>query len=207
MPRRYYSSTAQRTTLANAINSSATTLTVVAVTGWPSSFPYTLILSQDTINEEIVTVTARSGTSVTVTRGVDGTTAKAHDAGASVNHGVSAQDFNEPNAFLNDGTLPLVTAKGDLLVGTANGTVDNVAVGTNTFVLTADSATASGVKWAAAAAGATGGGTDKIFWENDLTVNTNYTISTNKNAGSFGPVTIASGATVTVPSGSVWSIV
>jgi hypothetical protein len=138
---------------------------------------------------------------------VDGTTAKSHDAGAAVNHGVSARDFEEPNAFLNAGTLPLVTAKGDLLAATASGTVDNLTVGTNDFVLTADSSTATGLKWAAAAAGATGGGTNKIFWENDQSVTTNYTITSSKNAGSFGPVTINSGVTVTVPSGSVWTVV
>ena len=55
--------------------------------------------------------------------------------------------------------------------------------------------------------GATGGGADQIFYENGQTVNTNYTITTNNNAGSFGPITVASGVTVTVPSGSVWSIV
>lgn len=207
MPRRYYSSTAARTTLSAAINSSVTTIGVVAVSGWPSSFPYTLILDQDTVNEEIVTVTARSGTTLTVTRGVDGTTAKAHDAGASVNHGVSAQDFEEPNAFLNAGTLPLVDAKGDLLVGTANDTVARLAVGSNTQVLTADSSTASGLAWAAAAAGATGGGTDKVFWQNDQTVTTDYTITSSKNAGSFGTITIASGATVTIPAGSTWTVV
>jgi hypothetical protein len=47
-----------------------------------------------------------------------------------------------------------VTAKGDLIVATANGAVTNVALGNNNYVLTADSATASGVKWAAAASAA-----------------------------------------------------
>lgn len=55
--------------------------------------------------------------------------------------------------------------------------------------------------------GATGGGADQIFYENGQTVNTNYTITTNNNAGTFGPVSIAGGVTVTVPTGSVWSIV
>lgn len=45
------------------------------------------------------------------------------------------------------------TAKGGLLVGTGSGTVTELAVGTNNFVLTADSTTASGLKWAAAAGG------------------------------------------------------
>jgi hypothetical protein len=43
----------------------------------------------------------------------------------------------------------IVDAKGDLIVATADNTVARVAVGTNTHVLTADSAEASGVKWAA----------------------------------------------------------
>jgi hypothetical protein len=55
--------------------------------------------------------------------------------------------------------------------------------------------------------GATGGGADQIFYENGQIVNTNYTITTNNNAGTFGPVSVATGVTVTVPTGSVWSIV
>jgi hypothetical protein len=57
------------------------------------------------------------------------------------------------------------------------------------------------------ATGATGGGTDKVFWENDQTVDTDYTITTGKNAMSAGPIEISTGVTVTVPSGSTWSIV
>lgn len=54
--------------------------------------------------------------------------------------------------------------------------------------------------------GAAGGGSDKVFVENDKTVNTNYTISTNRNAESVGPITIATGVTVTVPSGQRWVV-
>jgi hypothetical protein len=42
---------------------------------------------------------------------------------------------------------------------------------------------------------------------NSTTISTNYTIAATFNAGSFGPVAVASGVTVTVSSGSVWSIV
>jgi hypothetical protein len=59
----------------------------------------------------------------------------------------------------------------------------------------------------AAAAGAKGGGDDKVFWENDQTVDTNYTITSGQNAGTFGPITVQSGVTVTVPSGSEWTVV
>lgn len=54
---------------------------------------------------------------------------------------------------------------------------------------------------------ATGGGTDTVFFENDQAVTTNYTITAGKNAMSAGPITINSGITVTVPSGSTWAIV
>ena len=57
------------------------------------------------------------------------------------------------------------------------------------------------------AAGATGGGNDAIFWENGQTVTSNYTITNGKNAGSFGPITINSGVTVTVGAGEVWTVV
>ena len=101
MPRRYYSSIAVRTTLASSINNTTTSVSVAVVTGWPTSFPYTVIIDQDTTSEEVVEVTARTGTTLTVVRGVDGTTAVAHNSGAAVNHGVSARDFDEPNLHVN----------------------------------------------------------------------------------------------------------
>jgi len=54
---------------------------------------------------------------------------------------------------------------------------------------------------------ATGGGGDSIFFENGQTVTTNYSITSGKNALSAGPITINTGITVTIPTGSVWSIV
>jgi hypothetical protein len=44
----------------------------------------------------------------------------------------------------------IITAKGDLYVGSASATLDNLAVGSNGYLLTADSNEALGVKWAAA---------------------------------------------------------
>ena len=63
------------------------------------------------------------------------------------------------------------------------------------------------LSWAAAGAGAVGGGGNEIFWENDQTVTQDYTITNGKNAGSFGPIEIQSGATVTVGAGETWTIV
>jgi len=61
--------------------------------------------------------------------------------------------------------------------------------------------------WGAIGGGATGGSSDDIFYENGQTVTANYTLTTNKNAMSAGPITINSGVTVTVPTGASWVIV
>lgn len=55
--------------------------------------------------------------------------------------------------------------------------------------------------------GATGGGGDTIFVQNGQTVNNSYTIPVGINAMSTGPIAIASGAVVTISSGSVWAII
>ena len=64
--------------------------------------------------------------------------------------------------------------------------------------------------WQTAQAGATGGGTDQVFYENGQTVTTDYTIggstSAAVNAMSAGPVTINSGITVTIGSSQNWIV-
>jgi hypothetical protein len=66
---------------------------------------------------------------------------------------------------------------------------------------------ASGILSWGTAGGATGGGGDDVFYENSQTVTTDYTLTTNKNAMSAGPITIGSGVTVTIPTDQYWSIV
>jgi hypothetical protein len=64
----------------------------------------------------------------------------------------------------------------------------------------------NGTAWGSIGGGATGGGGDTVFQENSLIVTTSYTLSTGKSAMSVGPITINSGAAVTVPSGYSWLI-
>jgi hypothetical protein len=64
----------------------------------------------------------------------------------------------------------------------------------------------AGGEWGSIGGGATGAGGDQVFYENELTVTTSYTLTTNRNAMSTGPITIDSGATVTIPSGQRWVI-
>jgi hypothetical protein len=54
---------------------------------------------------------------------------------------------------------------------------------------------------------ASGNVTTKGLYENAAVISANYTIGTGNNAMSAGPITVDSGVTVTVPSGSVWTIV
>ena len=65
----------------------------------------------------------------------------------------------------------------------------------------------NGTAWGSIGGGATGGGSDQVFWENGQTVTTSYTITNNRNAVSAGPITIDAGVTVTVGDGENWVIV
>lgn len=114
---RYYSSVATPTTLSAGINNSATTITVGAVTGFPTLYPYTLAIDFDTALTELVEVTNAAGTTLTVTRGVDGTSATSHSSGASVRHVASARDYTDSRAHENTDIAHGVTG---FVVGTGN---------------------------------------------------------------------------------------
>ena len=102
------------------------------------------------------------------------------------------------------GTAQTSYTTGDVLYASATNTLSKLGIGTTGQALTV----VGGVPaWATINAGATGGGTDQIFWNNGQTVTTNYSIPSGQNSGTFGPVSVNSGATVTIPSGSTWSIV
>jgi hypothetical protein len=100
--------------------------------------------------------------------------------------------------------LAPTTTKGDLIVDNGTNNV-RLAVGTDTYVLTADATAATGVKWAAPS-----GGSSNItafgLWENNASITANYSITSGNNALSAGPISVASGVTVTVPTGSTWTI-
>ena len=83
----------------------------------------------------------------------------------------------------------------------------NLAFNSSNGTLTATAFSGDGAALTGISAGATGGGSDEIFYENGQTVTTNYTITNGKNAMSAGPITINSGVTVTVGSGETLTIV
>ena len=162
---RKYSSISVETTLASGISNSATTMTVAAGTGSAlmggvtlaagNVDQFTVALDVDTQNEEIVFITAVSSDTFTIVRGRAGTSAISHTGGATVKHVLTSDDltFYTTGVATADAAVPesVVTAKADLLVGASSGVVDNLAVGTNNQVLTADSTQTLGVKWASPA--------------------------------------------------------
>ena len=91
----------------------------------------------------------------------------------------------------------------NVIIGNGTSAVKFVAPGTSGNVLTSN-----GSAWVSSpGSAATGGGSDQTFFLNDLTITTDYTIPSTKNAGTFGPITIDTGVTVTVPDPSTWTIV
>ena len=95
-------------------------------------------------------------------------------------------------------------ARGKIIYGNASGDPTALAVGSNGQTLVSDG---TDISWGDAAAGATGAGSDKIFWENGQTVTQSYTITNNYNAMSAGPITINNSVTVTIGDGETWTIV
>jgi hypothetical protein len=139
--RRAYAGGAAQTVLQSAIDSTDTTVLIAASTGWPSGAPFFVAVDAGQVFEEKMLVT-RSGTVLTVVaRGVDGTSAADHNAGAVIYPCLSATDLDEANALTS-----VPTTKGDLFV--YNGSlVVRLPVGTNGQVLTADSTEPTGLKW------------------------------------------------------------
>ena len=100
---RYYSATAVDNTIASSITSGATSITLSnSPVGYPNSGnPFVLALDYNTSSEELVLVTNYSGSVLTVTRGFNGTTAQAHNTGATVRHVIVAQDLTDAQTHYN----------------------------------------------------------------------------------------------------------
>ena len=130
---RKYLSTSQETTLTAALNSSATSMVVNSASALLGSVTpasgetFTVVIDPDTALEEIVDViypSAPGTNTLTVTRGVDGSTGQAHSAGARVRHMAIGRDFREANNHIEN-------------VTTAHGlTIADVITTTNTKTLT-----------------------------------------------------------------------
>lgn len=160
MTTRYYSSTAAETTLSGTINSSATSITIGSAVGLPGLTPFTLALDYEGASEELVEVTAIVGTTATITRAIDGTSATGHTAGARVRHVSSARDFSDSREHENadDGIHGL--APGDVLVGASKvQALTNKTISASTWSAGTISGSIAGTPTFTGAVALTGGGT------------------------------------------------
>lgn len=104
MTARFYKNAPAHTIPGGVVNAVTTAIVVDSIAGWPTQFPFTAIIEPDLTLEEIVDVTAIVGTTLTVVRGADGSTASAHAAGVKIVHGFTARDATEANDHINDTT-------------------------------------------------------------------------------------------------------
>ena len=144
-----------------------------------------------------------------------GVAADAIDEAKIADDGIDSEHYNNGSIdeeHLADNAVSLTKmaglARGKIIYGDASGDPAALAIGSNGTVLKSDG---TDISWGDAAAGATGAGSDKVFWENGQTVTQNYTIGDSFgaacNAMSAGPITINNSVTVTINSGETWTIV
>jgi hypothetical protein len=151
---------------------------------------FTVAIDPDTVNEEIVFITGVSGDTFTIVRARSGTTGITHASGATVRHVLTSDDLNFFKTAIQPTTF---TAKGQLLSASASATTSVLNVGTNDYVLTADSAQTSGLKWAAAP-------TTSLNLTLNAQTGTTYTLVSG-DVNKLVTLSNASAVTVTVPNG------
>ena len=114
----------------------------------------------------------------------------------------SANNYVHPNHSGEvTSTADGATVIADNVVDEANLKISNTP--TNGYVLTAQSGNTGGLTWAEISSGNT---TANGMWEHAHTISSNYSITSGNNAIAASPITINSGVSVTVPTGSTWVI-
>ncbi len=156
--RRSYAGAAPACTLTNSITAGDTTaLLTGTVTAWndTANGPFFMVIDPGLVTEEKVLVGSRTGSSLaSMTRGVDGTTAASHSAGATCYPVFTATDANEANEFTST-----MTTRGDLLTINSSVNPARIAIGANGYVLTSNGTDAA---WAVLPASGVTGDSDQL---------------------------------------------
>ena len=166
-----------------------------------------LLSSNDMISSSSVDLPTNLATTTAVDAAVDNATANmatdSEVAAAVANTYTKAESDGKYSLSTHNHTGVYLTPTGDGSQLTGIDALPDQTGHTDQFLKT-NGTTAD---WADVPPSVTGGGTDQVFYENDTNVTTDYTITTGKNAMSAGPITVNTGVTVTVPSGSEWTVV
>ena len=122
----------------------------------------------------------------------------------NVNYASSAGNASTATTLLNFRTINGTSFNGSANITTSNwGTARTLTIGN-----TGKSVNGSGnVSWSLSEIGAAAVYASGCVYENSKTITANYTMTSGKNGMSAGPITINSGITVTIPSGSAWTVV
>lgn len=153
--RRQYKGAAAATTTTNALGVGDTSVTLTATTGWPSTaaVPFYVVIDPGTSAEEKCSATI-SGSTLTLTRAQDDTTAAVHASGATIYPVFTADDADEANQFAST-----MTTRGDLLTMGTGPTVARIGIGASGYVLTSDGTDAA---WAVLPASGVTGDSDQL---------------------------------------------
>jgi hypothetical protein len=84
----------------------------------PAGTTFTIVIDPDTAIEEIVDATAISTNTLSITRGIDGSSGQAHSAGAVVRHMAIGRDYREANAHIEASTGVHGISNSSSVVGT-----------------------------------------------------------------------------------------
>jgi hypothetical protein len=141
--RKQYSGAARNTTTTTLLTNVGTTVNIAATTGWPSiaGIPFYVVLNPSSIYEEKCLATI-SGSTLTLVRAQDDTTASEHPIGSVIYPVFTANDADEANELVSK-----LTTKGDILTTDGNNLL-RLGVGTNGYFLKASSSASAGIEWA-----------------------------------------------------------
>lgn len=179
-------------------NVAATKGTFTSVQGNVITAAQPNITSLGTLTNLAVTGNVTAGANVTAANLV---------ATASIRTGTGANIIMAPNTYIGTGAttgvrVPVGSDSDRPAADTAN--VGMIRLNTTSGMFEGY----TGTEWVefSRQVSAVGGGTNKVFQENETTITEDYTITAGKSAMSVGPITMAAGVTITIPAGKRWVI-
>lgn len=147
--RRQFPGAASDTTLSAGINNSVTSCALASTSGWPTG-AYTggilceLYSTTTGLTAEKVWATDLTGSTLTIVRAADGTSATSHSSGTGIRPVAGAVDADEANKAVNE-TVGQISAAGQILVGDAANSMTALAAGTSGRILVGNGTTLASV--------------------------------------------------------------
>jgi hypothetical protein len=201
-------------TSASSASTSASTASTAAASATDSASTASTAATNAATSETNAATSASTATAAASSASTSATNAAASAtaAGTSASNAATSETNAAASAASAANRVPRTSTTGSAVMPTGtsaqrDGSPSDGYTRFNTTIKALEVYDASSASWVPAGQGATGAVGNPAFYENDQTITGDYTITANKNAGSFGPMSIASGVTLTIPSGSVWTVV